>query len=188
MEVTATERLRFELVTEQDAQDLFELDSDPEVMRYVKKGQTTPMNDIVNKFLPRIKQYTNRKFGWGMYKAIDKQNDEFLGWILVRPFDFFTDDVQWHNLEVGWRFKQKSWGKGYATEAAKAVCDALANLYSVKVEDAPGQVTMLSAIADEDNLGSTNIMTKLGMKYIKSYMYELPTGEKEPVVYYERSL
>lgn len=188
MEVQPSQRLRYELVNNNDAQHLFELDSDPEVMRYVAKGKTTPMEDIIEKALPRLNKYTNAALGWGMWKAIDKESDEFLGWVLVRPFDFFTDEVQWHNLEIGWRFKQKFWGKGFASEAALAVQNALKRFYAVPQKSAPAQVTKLSAIADKDNLGSIGVMKKLGLTYVKSYMFQLPNGEQEPVVYYETSL
>ena len=49
-----------------------------------------------------------------------------IGWILVRPMDFFSSKPIWHDIELGWRFLRSTWGKGYATEAAIHIQQALA--------------------------------------------------------------
>ena len=125
-------------------------------------------------------KYANQEKGWGLWKVNIKETEEFIGWILVRPMDFFNDDndTQWHNLELGWRFKQSSWGKGYATEAANALVEQFALM---------PEYTCISAIAVKENLGSIAVMEKLGMRFVKEYMHSDPLGDI-PAVYYEGEL
>lgn len=186
MDVRNSQRLTYRLMTKDDAQDLYDLDNDPEVMRYITQGKTTPMEEVLSVFIPRFEKYTNAEQGWGLWKVNLRESlgtGDFLGWILIRPMGFYSDSPEFDNLEIGWRFKQIAWGKGYATEAAKAVKDALADLALNKNTG----VTHLSAIADTDNLGSINIMKKLGMTHVKSYIHESPTGDI-PAEYYQTRL
>ena len=186
MDVKNSQRLTFRLMTKDDAQDLFDLDNDPEVMRYITQGKTTPMEEVLNVFIPRFEAYTNAEQGWGLWKVNLNSSEgagDFLGWILIRPMGFYSDTPELNNLEIGWRFKQITWGKGYATEAATAVKDALADLAHNKNTG----VTHLSAIADTANGGSINIMKKLGMTHVKSYVHQSPTGDI-PAEYYQLQL
>ena len=159
----------------EDADLLFQLDQDIEVMRYINGGKMTSREDIENVFIPRIAQYVNPEKGWGIWKVSKTEKNEFIGWVLVRPMDFFSASPQWDNLELGWRFMRKSWGHGYATEAALKIMQSLHQASSAK---------HFSAIALPDNHASINIMKKLGMKYLKTDLHKDPLGDLE-VVYYE---
>lgn len=178
MQVKSSQRLTFRLMDENDADELFELDQDPDVMKYINGGQMTSRQDIVEKFVPRVKRFTDPEKGWGLWRVAVTESDTFIGWILLRPMAFFTDNPQRDNLEIGWRFMQNSWGQGYATEAANAVVDM--------VKTSP-DVTRLSAIADEGNLASIGIMKKLAMVYVQTKLYDGPHGQV-PVVVYETQL
>ncbi len=183
MEVKESQRLRYSVMNSNDAQDLFNLDNDPEVMRYITRGKTTSMEDIVNMAIPRFEKYTNIEQGWGLWKVGIKENNQFIGWVLVRPFNFFNDNPEFDNLEIGWRFIKKSWGKGFASEAALAVTEALIGL----AKSAKSDVKTLAAIADKENIGSISIMKKLGMTYKKSYVESTAFGEF-PVDYYQLAI
>jgi RimJ/RimL family protein N-acetyltransferase len=159
---------------ESDTQDLFDLDQNPDVMKFINGGKTTSMDDIKNIFLPRMASYTNPDKGWGLWKVNVLQSNLFIGWVLVRPMDFFTENPQFNDLELGWRFKQESWGKGYATEAAKQIMQALIENKSA---------TEYSAIAVTENQASINIMKKLGMKFQKHDIHKDPLGDMQ-VDYY----
>ncbi len=178
MQIKNSERLSYKLMSRADADLLFQLDQDVEVMRYINGGKMTSMDEIQDVYVPRMESYTNSEQGWGLWKVTVKQTGAFIGMVLVRPVDFFTDNPQLDNLELGWRFKRDSWGKGYATEAAETVKLALIDRGSVK---------KLSAIALEENAGSINIMKKLGMEYVKTGIHEDPLGNAE-VVFYEMAL
>lgn len=176
MQFPETSRLQIELLSEQDAHLLHELDQDPEVMRFINGGEPSSMEFIEETYLPRLRAFSNPEEGWGLWKVIEKQSASFIGWILVRPLDFFSDKpTQLDNLELGWRFKRDSWGKGYATEAAQVVLDELKKNRENKY---------FSALADEENTGSINIMKKLGMDYLKTDICKDPLGDMS-VVYYQ---
>ncbi len=178
MIVKDTERLSFDLMGADDAQLLFELDQDVEVMRYINGGKMTTMQDVHDVFIPRMAKYTDASKGWGLWKVCLRKNQEFIGWVLVRPMDFFSEQPQWDNLELGWRFKRSSWGQGYATEAAERIKSTLIETQDIK---------KLSAIAMPDNKASINIMKKLGMQYLKTDLHKDPLGD-EVVVYYEMAV
>jgi RimJ/RimL family protein N-acetyltransferase len=179
MKIANSARLQFELMSQDDAPLLFELDQDPLVMRFINGGRASTMDEIENLTLPRLRRYTNPDKGWGLWKVttLDTQLDcpsLFIGWILVRPMGFFSDAPALHDIEIGWRFKQISWGKGYATEAATAILQMLAQ---------QAEVSHVSAIADEANLPSISIMKKIGMQFLKRDNYPSPDGPVEMLCY-----
>jgi RimJ/RimL family protein N-acetyltransferase len=182
VQIENTSRLQLSLMTLNDSALLFELDQDERVMHFLNGGNKTTQHHIDTIMLPRLVQYLNPPKGWGLWKvhALDcDANDqhglsgEYLGWVLVRPMHFFTQ-AQPHNLELGWRFKHICWGKGYATEAAKAVMDAVSE---------PNDVTHVSAIAVEENIASIAIMKKLGMTFQHKSIHRDPLGDTEAVFY-----
>lgn len=175
MIIKNSNRLSYALMTCDDVDLLFQLDQDVEVMRFINGGVLTSMEEINQVYIPRMESYTNEKCGWGLWKVLIKNSGKFIGWILVRPMNFFSDSPEFDNLELGWRFSCECWGKGYATEAAESIKQALIS---------KGNIKKLSAIAVEGNFASIKIMRKLDMKYIKTYFHEDPLFSEE-VVYYE---
>lgn len=161
-------------MTADDAQLLYELDQDPAVMKYINGGKMTSMETIQETFIPRMQSFTQEDKGWGLWKVTVTESNQFIGWILVRPMEYFTESPELHNLELGWRFKQSTWGKGFATEAAQAIADEL------KKQD---DIKQLTAVAMVGNEASVSIMKKLGMEYVKTYLHQDPLGDVEAVYY-----
>lgn len=181
--VPNSSRLSYRLLGQNDGQLLWELDQDPEVMRFINGGNMTSMQEMQDKMLPRLAAYTDAEKGWGMWGCFDhssQQQAEFVGWILVRPMNFFSGEPELRNLEVGWRFKRSTWGKGIASEAAQQVTQAM-------VAQSGPSIDSFCAIADEDNLASIGIMRKLGMQYVKTYLHQDPLFTTQ-VVYYQVDL
>ena len=174
MNITDSSRLSYRLMTENDAQLLYELDQDPAVMKFINGGKPSSMDTITNSFIPRLKAFSNPDKGWGLWQVNTLDENSFIGWILVRPMHFFSDERNDEDLELGWRFKQMSWGKGYATEAAKHIALKLQQQNTYKA---------FSAIALENNHSSIGIMHKLGMKYLKHYVHKDPLGDLDVVLY-----
>ncbi|WP_290621225.1 MULTISPECIES: GNAT family N-acetyltransferase [unclassified Arsukibacterium] len=173
--VSPSSRLSFSLLSEQDAQLLFEIDQDKEVMRYLSGGKPTTMQQITEVFLPRMAQYRNPPRGFGIWQVCRRADNVYLGWILIRPMGFNTLIPSRDDVELGWRFKRKYWGQGYASEAAAAVAMAvLAHNDNVRY---------VSAITTPDNTGSIGVMRKLGMQFIKRYMHQDALGEVDAVLY-----
>jgi RimJ/RimL family protein N-acetyltransferase len=174
VKVNNSERLRYKLMDESDADLLFELDQDPAVMKYLTQGKPSSRTHINNVLLPRMQQYRNPDKGWGLWQVSHVESESFIGWILARPMNFFSDNRNEADIELGWRFMQRSWGQGYATEAAKAVMMALHRQVGYH---------KFTALAVPANKGSIRIMEKLGMNYQKTAVHEDPLGDIEAVYY-----
>ncbi|QMW13480.1 GNAT family N-acetyltransferase [Pseudoalteromonas sp. MT33b] len=173
MNIARTTRLSFRLMDENDAELLYELDNDPQVMKYLTRGKVSTMQTIKNTFIPRLNAFRNEQKGWGLWQVSVTDNNMFIGWVLVRPMGFF-DKPDYSDLEIGWRFKRVSWGQGYASEAALSVALAVSQHPEVKT---------LSATALKDNLASISVMKKLGLKFIKEYLHQDEHGELPAVLY-----
>ena len=112
-----TRRLLLRRFTDADADNLFDLDSDAEVMRFLTGGKPTPREVIRNETLPRFLHFYERFEGFGFWAAIEKSTGEFLGWFEFRPQE--GDGPS--EVELGYRLKKSAWGKGYATEGSRAL-------------------------------------------------------------------
>ena len=163
-----TERLILRELLPTDDIGMFELDSNPEVHRFVGKKPVKNIDESRVMIENIRKQYVDN--GIGRWAVILKETNEFVGWSGIK---LITDSINNHQnfYEIGYRFIQKYWGKGYATEAGLAFIDFGFNEM---------KVPMLYAYADSDNANSRHILEKLGMKYVNSFEYE---GEEE--VWYE---
>ena len=91
--------------------------------------------------------------------------------------DFFSDAPDFSDIEVGWRFKQATWGKGYAIEAAQAICST--------IEKQP-QIEAISATALTAKVGSISVMKKLGMR-LKHYYIHTDDGSNLTAALYSKS-
>ena len=123
-----TERLWLRGFTDSDAdaQLLFDLDSDPEVMRFIGPfGMPTVeayRERIRTVWLPYYSPHSSR----GFWAIIEKDTEQFVGWCFVRPaMDYkFAAEAGWtrpSDLELGYRLRRAAWGRGLATEASAAL-------------------------------------------------------------------
>lgn len=163
-----TERLILREVISADAEGMFELDSNPNVHLFVGKKPVTTIAESIAYIENLQQQY--KTFGTGRWAVVLKETNEFLGWSGIK---FITDEINNHKdfYEIGYRFIEKHWGKGYSTEAGKAFVDYAFNEMKVKA---------LYAYADEGNENSRKVLEKLGFRYVNSFDYE---DERE--VWYE---
>ena len=175
LQIAASERLKYALMSQDDATLLFDVDQDEEVMRFINGGRCTAMQTIVQVMLPRMNMYRNPVLGYGIWQLRRRSDDAYLGWVLIRPMGFNTSTPSTEDVEIGWRLKRQYWGQGYASEAAKAIASAV-------LADKP-QVMWLSAIAMPDNAGSIGVMRKLGMQFVKRYMHRDALGDTDAVLY-----
>src|SRR3954471_4959689 len=103
-----TERLLLRRFTEDDVDDLVELDRDPAVMRFINGGRPTPRDEIEHDILPRFLDYYERFAGYGFWAAVEKSTGRFVGWFHLRP-PHGADDGE---LELGYRLRRAGGGRG----------------------------------------------------------------------------
>lgn len=167
MKATLFESERFyfrEFDEELDAQIMFELNSDLEVIQYTGD----PPFDSVEHAYETIKNYDHyKKYGYGRWAAIRKEDNAFVGWCGLKMNE---DEI----LDIGYRFFKKYWGKGYATETAKATLKY--GFEILKLEEIIGR-------AAKENIASIKVLEKLGMTYYKTAPCEHISG----AVYYKIS-
>ena len=143
-----SKRLLFRRFTLDDAQLLIDLNSDPEVTRYVHEPPTTQEN--VSEILRNI-IFPQYERGLGRWAVFLKYSEEFIGWSGLKYVA--------HNaaIDLGYRFKKEYWGKGFATEAALTCINyAFAHL----------EVNNIIAKAHRDNIASLKVMQKCGMHFL----------------------
>ncbi len=148
-----TERLYLREFTIDDAQLLIDLNSDIDVTRYTGDGLVKDIDEakriLTDIILP---QYKNKIGRWAVHL---KSTDEFIGWCGLKYL------VETNELDLGYRFFKIHWGKGYATESARAVND-----YGVNTL----KLTSIVARAAKANVASINVIKKMGMVYLKDEM------------------
>jgi len=147
--VIETDRLLLRRFTEHDAPLLYELNLDPEVIRYTHD----PMSDVeqARKLLTEVILPQYVLYNHGRWAVHLKSNLEFIGWCGLKYLSE-TNDV-----DLGYRFMKKFWGNGFATEAALACIEygfVKLSLQQIFGRALPG------------NLPSIKVLEKCGMKYL----------------------
>ncbi|HEV8083468.1 MAG TPA: GNAT family N-acetyltransferase [Chitinophagaceae bacterium] len=150
-----TPRLILSRFTIADAPLIFLLNSDPEVLKYVHEpvleNEDHAKKIIENIILP---QYKNNLGRWAVYT---KNDNAFIGWCGLKHM---PDPCI---IDLGYRFLKNSWGKGYATEAARHTLQyGFRNLY----------IDIITGRAHIENVASQKVLKKIGMKYIRDELVD----------------
>ncbi|GAB2993473.1 GNAT family N-acetyltransferase [Amycolatopsis acidiphila] len=141
-----TARLVLRPVGHADVAALVELDSDPEVMRFLTGGRPTPRAEVEARML-----------AGGFYLAAEKATGKFVGWFEFRLCEAGT--------ELGYRLRRQAWGKGYATEGARALVDK--GFRELGVERVVGYTMTV-------NRASRRVLEKAGLRYVRTFHPEWP--------------
>jgi RimJ/RimL family protein N-acetyltransferase len=156
-----TDRLVLRQFTAADLDSLVELDSDPDVMRYVTGGRPTPREQVRDEVLPAFLAYYERFADYGFWAAVEKATGQFLGWFHLRP----PEGANPNEPELGYRLLRSAWGKGYATEVSRALIrKAFTELGARRVYAETMAV----------NRGSWRVMEKAGMRLVRSFHQPWP--------------
>lgn len=143
-----TPRLRLRHFTPFDVQIMFELNSDPEVIRYAESTPTLNLDEARER-LQQGPLDDYRKYGYGRFAVELKTTGEVIGFCGIK----YLPEIDLP--EVGYRFLKAHWGKGYGTESARACVDFAREDLEIK---------KLIALIMPDNSASINIAEKLGMR------------------------
>lgn len=155
-----TERLRLRPLAPDDLEHLVALHGDPEVMPFITgAGETREV--VETRSLPDL--LVRRT--WLLFEG-----ETFLGWASLR--------VEGDEAELGYRLVRAAWGRGYASEAARALVDL-----------GFGQLGLSRIWAQTMavNMGSRRVMAKAGLGYIRTFHLAwddpLPGAEQGEVEY-----
>lgn len=109
-----TERLTLRQWRASDFATFAQINSDREVMKYFPKLMTTAESNALARKLQSL--ISDR--GWGLWAVEERQRGAFIGFVGLHeaPVELAFSPC----VEIGWRLGAEHWGRGYATEAARA--------------------------------------------------------------------
>lgn len=151
-----TDRLRLRPWIEADLESYARICADPEVMRYIGRGVTYSRARSEQSLAAIVKHLDEH--GFGLWAAVDKTTDTWIGLIGLAFAGPGYDGVAENEVEIGWRFDRAYWGRGLATEGARACRD-----YAFEQLGLDGIVS----IYQPGNTASRRVMEKLGMSYLR---------------------
>lgn len=157
--VATTQRLILRPFKTEDAKDLYTLNANPNVLRYTGDKPFKSIDEATI-FIQNYKQY--ELFGYGRWAVIHKTDNVFLGWCGLRY------DEQTSQTDIGFRFFEEEWNKGYATESAKKCLELGFNTFNLKE---------IIGRAMKENKASIHVLKKIGLKYDK----EVILGQQKAV-------
>ena len=165
--IVETERLLLRTFTMEDAPLIYELNLDPDVTQYTGD----PVRDLDHArqvleqtILPQYALYNHGRWAVHVKPGADRQAG-FIGWcgLKTRP--------ERNEIDLGYRFLKKAWGKGYATEAAWAT-----------LQYGFGKLNLQRIVgrAMPQNKASRRVLEKCNMQYVGQEMVD-----DHPAITYE---
>ena len=144
--ILETERLILRNWTSSDAENLFEICRDDEVMKYIGTGKGYKTLQEAEDFLSWAVNYQEEN-GFCRWAVVEKSSGEIIGSCgFARPHG--TTEI-----ELGYLLARKHWGKGFATEAAEACLRFGFNKLDFRE---------IIAMTDLENTASQKVLEKIG--------------------------
>lgn len=164
--ILETDRLLLRELTIEDAYHFYELNTNPNVIQYTGD---LPFGNVEEAlvFLQNYKDY--RENGYGRWAVIDKSNTEFLGWCGLKY------DTSKAETDIGFRFFEKNWSRGLATESAAACLKYGFDQLHLK---------KIVGRAMSENIASIKVLQKLGLTFDKEFDFD---GHKGVIYSIEKS-
>jgi ribosomal-protein-alanine N-acetyltransferase len=156
-----TDRLLLRELRDTDLEGMFELDSNPNVHRYLGNKPIQTKAEA-QKILDSVKQQYQER-GIGRFAVIEKDSGDFIGWSGIRLNTEYNMNGFTKYYDVGYRLIERFWGKGYATESGKAAVN-----YAFNVMKLPE----LYATTEVGNQASHNALLKIGLHYVNDFYFE----------------
>ena len=155
-----TERIVLREILPSDIDGMFELDSDPEVHKYLGNNPVTDRIEVINIINSVRQQYID--YGVGRWAVVDKKTGEFIGWAGLKYVTELTNN-HCNYFDLGYRLRKKFWGNGIATESA---IESLEYAFKkLKLEE-------IYAAANCANVESNKILQKIGLNLIETFFYK----------------
>ncbi|MFA6915327.1 MAG: GNAT family N-acetyltransferase [Parachlamydiales bacterium] len=162
--IIESERLVLRQWCEKDLELFAELNADPRVMEFFPATWT---REESNTSLQSAHDHIE-KYGWGKWAVFLIETGEFIGRIGLEEVDFEASFSP--NIELGYRLAYKHWGKGYASEGAKAALG-----YGFK----QFHFNEIVAFTPIHNLRSQIVMKRIGMQHDPKDDFNHPKLPKE---------
>jgi RimJ/RimL family protein N-acetyltransferase len=142
----STARLRLRPFTEADTDAIFNLQSNPQVLRY---WDAPPWRERAQaeRFIARCVQMAQEDRGIRL--ALERSEDDvFIGWCAL-----FRWNPEYRSAGIGYCLSEAAWGQGFATEAATALLQ-----WAFDTLD----LNRVQSETDTRNIGSARVLEKLG--------------------------
>ena len=139
---------RYELA---DLDNFHLLNSDPEVMRYIRPVKTFEES---REFLNENISFYHLHPGLGRWALLNKQNDRFVGSVSLLPLEYSKD------VHIGYALLKPYWGFGYASEILKA---------GIQYAFEALKLSSLTAVTYPENLASQKVLLKNGFGFEKTF-------------------
>lgn len=152
--IIESENLYLRKQIKSDVDDQLLLDSDPDVIKYLRPPK--PDRDFYIKNIENIQNYYERNLGYGVWAAIEKKEGRFIGWFSLKYIHKSTD------VELGYCLLKEYRGKGYATEMSRKVIEYGFNDL---------KLNQIFGLTHPDNIISQGILKKLGMHFLEQKDY-----------------
>ena len=136
---------------EEDAMGMYELNSDPDVIRYTGDGPFASVEAALD-FIRKYDAYATT--GYGRFTILLKGPMTYAGWCGLK-YDKVSSET-----DLGFRLHKKFWGKGYATEASLKCIEF--GFDELKLDKIIGR-------AMEENKASISVLKKAGMSFEKEF-------------------
>ena len=146
MKIAETNRLIVRNWNTSDIEEYAHIVSDPDVMKFIGNGKSQNFEEAESYVKRCITSIA--KQGWARFAIEIKKTGELAG---------FCGFAHYNNeLDFGWRYAKRFWGKGYGTEAAEIVLDL-----GIRKFNFPRIV----CITYPENKGSIKIIKRIGMEF-----------------------
>jgi len=141
-----TKRLRLRKITSEDFELMRHLDTDTKVLEFIAPPFPLSRTEARMKLIEKLNQ-SELTLGYWMGEILDTK--EAIGWFVLNNIQ------QTETIEIGYRLKVDSWGKGFATEGAKAVLHHGFNDLALE---------QIVGITNPGNEGSKKVLRKIRLK------------------------
>jgi RimJ/RimL family protein N-acetyltransferase len=153
-----SERLLYRPFELSDAQALFEMDSNPNVHKYLWQKPTLHFDESIQIIEMLHKQYKDN--GIGRFATLLKETGEFIGWTGIKFVNDHVENGNTNFYDYGYRLNERFWNKGYASEASKTWLEYGFNEMTIN---------KMNAYTHAENGASNHILSKSGFKLIENY-------------------
>ncbi|HYE53208.1 MAG TPA: GNAT family N-acetyltransferase [Chitinophagaceae bacterium] len=146
MIIITSERLLVRRYRLEDEEAFFRINSDAEVMRYIRPPKNPEESKI---FLLENIAYYDEHPGLGRWMIQEKDTGHIVGMFSLLPLEHTSD------VHIGYAFMKDQWGKGYATEIARAGI-----IYAFNVLN----LSTLTAVTYVENIPSQKVLLRNGFR------------------------